>query len=315
MGATLACFLDKHHMGLHHHDHHHVHHHDKHDTSEKRLFAVFLLNGLFTLIEFVGGYLTQSTAIMADAIHDLGDTLSIGSALVLNRLGSRASNANFTYGYRRLSLFGALLNAIILTIGCIWILGEALERFAQPIMPNATGMLYLALLGVIVNAAAAFRLRAGKTLNEKVLNWHLLEDMLGWVVVLIASIVLMFHELPWLDPALSVGFSLFILFNVSKLLWQTLKLFAQSVPDPDLAKHLRDTLMSIPAVGGIHHYHLWSLDGERHVASAHLEVASGAPEDYDAIKQLIADAVAPLGLFHTTFEIEYPGEPCRHHTH
>ena len=100
MGPTLACFLDKHHMGLHHH-------HDHDDTSEKRLWTVFLLNGLFTLIEFVGGYLTQSTAIMADAIHDLGDTLSIGSALILNRLGARASNAKFTYGYRRLSLFGA----------------------------------------------------------------------------------------------------------------------------------------------------------------------------------------------------------------
>jgi len=311
MAATLACFLDKHHMGLHHHHDHH----DHHDTSEKRLLAVFCINGLFTLIEFVGGYLTQSTAIMADAIHDLGDTLSIGSALVLNRLGGRASNSHFTYGYRRLSLFGALLNAIILTVGCIWILGEAVDRFSQPLMPNATGMLYLALLGVIVNAAAAFRLRAGKTLNERVLNWHLLEDMLGWVVVLIASVVLIFHELPWLDPALSVGFALFILYNVSKLLWQTLKLFAQSVPDPELAETLRNSLLAIPAVKGIHQYHLWSLDGERHVASAHLEVVPGGHDDYDSIKQMIANAIAPLELFHTTFEIEYPGETCRNHTH
>jgi cobalt-zinc-cadmium efflux system protein len=308
MGPTLAFFLDKHHMGLHHH-------HDHDDTSEKRLWTVFLLNGLFTLIEFVGGYLTQSTAIMADAIHDLGDTLSIGSALLLNRLGARASNAKFTYGYRRLSLFGALINAIILTVGCVWILSEALERLAQPIMPNAMGMLYLALLGVIVNAAAAFRLRAGKTLNEKVLNWHLLEDMFGWIVVLIASIVLMFHELAWLDPALSVGFSLFILFNVAKLLWQTLKLFAQSVPDLELADKLRDSLLSVPAVKGIHHFHLWSLDGERHVASAHLEVASGVHDDYDELKHTISAAVAPLELFHTTFEIEYPGETCRNNTH
>jgi cobalt-zinc-cadmium efflux system protein len=194
-------------------------------------------------------------------------------------------------------------------------LSEALERLAQPIMPNAMGMLYLALLGVIVNAAAAFRLRAGKTLNEKVLNWHLLEDMFGWIVVLIASIVLMFHELAWLDPALSVGFSLFILFNVAKLLWQTLKLFAQSVPDLELADKLRDSLLSVPAVKGIHHFHLWSLDGERHVASAHLEVASGVHDDYDELKHMISAAVAPLELFHTTFEIEYPGETCRNNTH
>jgi len=197
------------------HNHHHSHianNGHNHDHSSSRIGWVFLLNLCFTIIEFVGGMLTNSTAIMADAVHDLGDSLSIGIAWLLSKLGNKQTNQQFTYGYKRFSLFGALINGCVLIAGSIWILFEAIPRLAEPQMPQTEGMLALAILGVLVNGYAAYKLSGSETLNERVLNWHLIEDVLGWVAVLIVSIVLMFVEWPILDPLLSIGFTLFILF-------------------------------------------------------------------------------------------------------
>ncbi len=298
-------------MSQHHHGHHH---HDHGDTSEGRLLMVFALNACFTVVEFVGGYLTQSTAIMADAVHDLGDTLAIASALILNRLGLRQSDAKFTYGYRRLSLFGALFNAIVLVVGCLWILSEALQRFDQAILPNAQGMLWLAMLGVVVNGAAALRLRSGKTMNERVLNWHLLEDMLGWVVVLVAAIVLHFVPWTWLDPALSIAFSLFILFNVLRSLKETLRLFAQATPDNELSLQVQQALSGIEQVQSLHHFHMWSLDGDKHVVSAHIKLNSSDAASHIPVKRAISALLKPFNIHHTTFELELADEHCRMHS-
>ena len=207
------------------HQHKHSHHHD---ASEKRIATAFFLNVGFTIIEFIGGVLTNSTAIMADAVHDLGDSLSIGSAWLLNRLGRKSADKEFTYGYRRLSLFGALINGLVLIAGSLWVLSEAIPRLAEPLMPVTEGMIALGILGVTVNGFAAYRLSKGTTLNERILNWHLLEDVLGWVAVLVVAIVLQFFDWPILDPLLSVAFTLFILFNVLRNLWATGKLFFQA---------------------------------------------------------------------------------------
>ncbi|HCO60898.1 MAG TPA: cation transporter, partial [Porticoccaceae bacterium] len=271
------------------HDHSHLK-----DESASRIGMAFFLNVIFTIIEFVGGWLTNSTAIMADAVHDLGDSLSIGSAWLLNRLGKKSADSEFTYGYRRLSLFGALINSLVLIAGSIWVLSEAIPRLANPVMPVTEGMLALAILGVTVNGIAAYRLSKGDTLNEKILNWHLLEDVLGWLAVLIISIVLQFADWPILDPLLSVGFTLFILLNVIRNFWVTGKLFFQAVPDKALHKEIEHKLLAIDGVSEIHHQHLWSLDGEQHVLTAHIVAdhdGGFGPDNYCAIKQSIAMAL------------------------
>ena len=193
----------------------HSHSHSHQHGTDDRIGWAFFLNVTFTIIEFIGGWLTNSTAIMADAVHDLGDSLSIGFAWILSRFSNKAAPDKYSYGYRRLTLFGALVNGVVLVIGSIWVLFEAIPRLTNPEMPVVEGMLGLAILGVAVNGYAVFKLKAGETLNEKVLTWHLLEDVLGWVAVLIVSIVLLFVELPILDPLLSIGFTLFILFRKS----------------------------------------------------------------------------------------------------
>lgn len=282
------------------------------DASSRRIGMVFFLNMGFTIIEFVGGVLTNSTAIMADAVHDLGDSLSIGSAWLLNRWGRKSADSEFTYGYRRLTLFGAFLNSVVLIAGSLWVLNEAIPRLADPVMPMAEGMLALAILGVTVNGFAAYRLSKGSSLNEKVLNWHLMEDVLGWLAVLVVSVVLQFADLPILDPLLSVGFTLFILFNMIRNLWTTGKLFLQAAPDRGLHDRIRNTLLDIDGISDIHHQHLWSLDGEHHVLTAHIVVdCRFDAKEYRLIKNATAEALEPYGLAHTTIEIELTEEDCR----
>lgn len=288
--------------------HDHIHQH----AISKRIGWAFVLNFFFTIVEFIGGWLTNSTAIMADAVHDLGDTLSIGMGWILGRLSHTKANSVFTYGYHRLSLLSALINALVLVAGSIWVLDEAIPRLSTPQMPHAQGMFWLAILGVVVNGFAAYKLSHGKTLNERVLNWHLLEDVFGWVAVLIVSIALMFVDLPILDPLLSIVFTLFILFNVVRNLYQTLKLFLQAVPDQKLHEAIYKELVSLSHIVGVHHFHLWSLDGERHVLTAHLvlDVPLNA-EVQDAVKQELKQCLRSFNLAHTTFEFEQSAEFCR----
>lgn len=291
------------------HDHHH---HDHHDQSSSRIGWAFFLNFGFTIIEFIGGWLTNSTAIMADAVHDLGDTLAIGSAWLLQKMGAKKASNTFTYGYKRLSLLGALINGVVLITGSVWILAEAIPRLSSPEMPMAEGMFLFAIFGMAVNGFAAYKLSKGETLNERILNWHLIEDVLGWFAVLIVSVVLMFVEWPILDPILSIAFTLFILFNVAKNLVVTVKLFLQGVPSEKISQNIAQQLKSIPEIKDIHHVHFWSLDGEKHVLTAHVELKEITDvSTLITLKACILEKLKDFDLAHTTIEFEFPDELCR----
>lgn len=294
----------------HHHDHHHSH--LPKDASSGRIAWAFFLNVGFTIIEFIGGWLTNSTAIMADAVHDLGDSLSIGMAWLLNKLSARGADESFTYGFKRFSLLGALLNGLVLILGSIWVLSEAVPRLFAPQMPAAEGMALLAVFGVAVNGYAAYKLSAGKSLNERVLNWHLIEDVFGWVAVLVVAITLMFVDWPILDPILSICFTLFICVNVLRNLKETFLLFLQGTPDKNMRSRIIADLEALPEVDNIHHLHLWSLDGQHHVLTVHLVLDRAlTPAQQAATKTELARLLAPYELAHSTIEFEFPDEACR----
>jgi cobalt-zinc-cadmium efflux system protein len=294
---------------MHSHDHSH---HASGDNASKRIGWAFFLNVAFTIIEFIGGWLTNSTAIMADAVHDLGDSLSIGTAWILNKLGDKEANNTFSYGYKRFSLLGALINGLVLTVGSVWILFEAIPRLTEPQMPHAEGMLLLSIFGMAVNGFAAYKLSDGDSLNERVLNWHLLEDVLGWVAVFIVSIVLMFKPWPILDPILSIGFTLFILFNVVRNLKETLLLFLQATPDREQVEKVRSVLLSKSEVDALHHFHIWSLDGEQNVMTAHLVLPNGVTVlQMQTLKRQLQEELAVFEFVHTTIELEFADEQCR----
>ena len=287
-------------------------HDHTHAARSQRMGWAFLLNLSFSIIEFIGGWLTNSTAIMADAVHDLGDSLSIGSGWLLDRLGNRKPDCQFTYGYRRLSLVGALVNGLVLISGSIWVISEALPRLLDPVMPHTEGMIALAVLGVTVNSFAAYKLKAGKTLNEKILNWHLMEDVFGWLAVLLVALVMPIVDMPILDPLLSVGFTLFILINVVKTVLKTGRLFIQATPNANTVDTITQSLLSLDKVESVHHLHLWSLDGEQHVLTAHIRAYPlDSLEDYSKLKETIHTALSSEDIAHTTIEIELSDERCR----
>ncbi len=299
------------------HDHHHHHH------SSNNLGLAFFLNLGFTVIEIVGGFMVNSVAILSDAVHDLGDSLSLGMAWFLQKKSEQQADDSFSFGYDRFSLLGALINSVILIGGGVFVIFQAVKRLENPEPVDANGMLLLALLGIVVNGYAAYKVSGGDSINEKVVSWHLMEDVLGWTAILIVSITLQFVDLPILDPILSLAISVYILWGVSKRLKETLYLFLQGVPrDIDL-ESLENEILQVTHVQSMHHVHLWSLDGQKHVFTAH--VALQGIRHYDEVveaQKQIHRIVNTYPFYHHTVQTELDDFSCKmlleaeaHHEH
>lgn len=293
-----------------HHHHHHKGHHHHHTVGNIR--TAFFMNAGFTVLEAVGGVMTNSTAILANAVHDLGDSFALGQAWYFEKLSVRSSDRRYSYGYQRFSIFGALLSALMMLASSFLVLYQAVPRLLHPEHPDAKGMVVFALAGVAVNSLAMLRLKGQKGLNSRVIALHLLEDVLGWFSVLLVSIVMLFVQMPMLDPILAILITLYILGGVGKNLMAMVPVFLQAVPREISLDKVIDEITTTPHVSGVHHAHLWSLDGERAVFTAHLEMDSDLnPADYASIKEEIRALVARHGIYHSTVEFEYPGELCR----
>lgn len=288
------------------HNHEHSHNH-----SEGNVKVAFFLNLAFTIIEIIGGIYTNSLAILSDALHDLGDSLSLGLSWYFQKLSKKGRTKTFSFGYKRFSLLGAIINSIVLVVGSIFILTKAIPELFNPEETNVEGMLYLAILGIIVNGAAVFKLRKGESLNEKVVSLHLLEDVLGWVAVLIGSIIMMNFDAPFIDPLLSVLISLFVLYNVYKNLKKSLLVVMQGIPSDVSIDKIRKKLEVIDEIKDVHDCHVWSLDGSYHIMSIHLRMK----EDYrlselSEIKKKARNKLKDESINHITIETESIDENC-----
>lgn len=286
-------------------------HNHSHDHSSKNLKTAFFLNLAFTIFELIGGYYVNSVAIISDAIHDLGDSLSLGTSWYLDVKSKQSPTKAFSFGYRRFSLLGALINSVILIAGSVYVIKEAIGRILMPESSDATGMLIFAIVGVLVNGYAAWKMSKGKTLNERVISWHLVEDVLGWVAILIVSIVLHFKDIPYLDPALSLLITIYILWNVVKRLKDTLVIFLQGHPTDVDSELIEKEILNIEHVESIHHTHIWSLDGEHHVFTTHLKL--GPIKNLNemlSIKNQVKEIMKKYPFEHYTIETEIDSELC-----
>ncbi len=296
----------------HHHHHGHSHGHHHHHGASGRMSWAFFLNLGFALVELIGGYLTNSLAITSDAIHDLGDALAIGIAWVLEKLSLKKGDSDFSYGYRRLSVMGALITGIILFSGSCLIMVKAVPRLFQPEEPHVAGMVGLAILGLAVNGVAAFRMSKGASLSEKMILIHLLEDVLGWAVILIGSIVMYFKPIPILDPIMALAVAVWVLWNAFHNLKETIKVFLQATPSGLDLTHVENSLKEFSLISGIHHMHLWSIDGVHHILTTHLIVKENS--QIEDVHRLKADVKKHLfDKFHiqeATIEIEWPNQKC-----
>lgn len=291
----------------HSHDHHHHDH-----TDVKNIKFAFFLNVVFTIIEIIGGLLTNSVAILSDAVHDFGDSISLGLAWYFQRMAKKGNDNSYSYGYKRFSLLGAIINSIVLVVGSIFILYEAIPRLFHPEKIHAGGMFFLAILGVIVNGAAVLRLKKGHSLNEKVVSLHLLEDVLGWATILIGSVIMYFFDVPVVDPIMSVFIAIFVLSNVYKNIRQSLHIILQGIPDKVDIEEISEQLKKMLNIENVHDLHAWSVDGTYNVLTVHVVLATELTMDKLAVlKAQIRESLLEKGIQHATIEFETSNENCQ----
>lgn len=275
--------------------------------TQTRILVAFLLNLVFSAIELIGGFLTNSVAIISDSVHDFGDAVSIGIAFFLERKSHQQPDEKYTYGYLRFSVLGGLITTLILIIGSILVIAGSVARILHPVAVNYDGMIILAVIGVILNFAAAYITRESNSINQKSVNLHMLEDVLGWVVVLIGAILMRFTNFSMIDPLMSIGVAVFIFIEALKNLRSVTDLFLVKKPDHIDIKSLRGQLKQLPEIIDVHHIHVWSLDGNRNYLTMHLKTST---KDYVKLKQVVRHLLEQNQIQHSTIEIEAPSEHC-----
>jgi cobalt-zinc-cadmium efflux system protein len=270
---------------------------------ERIRFAAFL-NFAFTIVELIGGFWTNSLAILSDALHDFGDSITLFVSWIFERGARREPDTSRTFGYQRLSLFSALFSASILIGGSVIIIFQAIPRLFNPELVNAFGMLGIAVIGILFNGAGFFLLKKGESLNEKVLSWHLLEDVLGWAGILTGGVIIYFWKVYLLDPIITIALTAFILYNVTINLREAINILLQGVPKHIDIKAVERELFAIKGVIGLHDIHIWSLEGETDIFTAHVVLSDELLRSPDQTKQAIKKILEKYHIEHSTIELE-----------
>ena len=274
--------------------------------TDKRIWIAFLLNLGFSIFECFGGMLTGSVAILSDAVHDMGDAAGIGVSYLLEKKSKKNPDAAHTYGYARYSVMGGMIATLLLLFGCLWVMGNGIRRIIHPTPIHYDGMIGIAVIGVVVNLFAALFTRKGGSLNLKAVNLHMLEDVLGWLIVLIGGVLMRLTDWTLIDPILSMGVSGFMLVQSILTLKQGMDLFLEKTPKGVGVAQVKETLLALDGVEDVHHLHVWSMDGQNHYATLHLVVG----DDATCVKEQVREALRTFGIVHATLETEQQGEPC-----
>ncbi len=293
--------------------------------SHIKILIAFLLNLFFSIFEFIGGIITGSVSIASDAVHDLGDAIGIGTSFFLERKSKNRPDDKHSYGYARYSVLGGVITTSILIVGSVVVIYNAVMKIINPTSINYDGMIIFAVVGVVVNFLAAFFTHEKETLNQKAVNLHMLEDVLGWIIVLIGAIVMKFTNFALLDPILSIALAIFIFINAVSTLKEAFDVFLEKTPKNIDLNEIKKHLLHIDGVIDVHHIHVWSMDGENNFATMHI-VANG---DTAKLKKEIKEELSEHSIPHSTIEFELENEvceekeclgaplssPCHHHHH
>ncbi|MBR3162772.1 MAG: cation transporter [Clostridia bacterium] len=269
--------------------------------TEKNILVAFILNLGFSIFEFFGGLFTNSVAILSDSIHDMGDALSIGISFFLEKKSKKKPDNRYTYGYTRYSVLGGLITTVILMVGSILVIYNAIGRIINPVAVDYQGMMLFAIIGIITNFVAAYLTKEGDSINQKSVNLHMLEDVLGWVVVLVGAIIMNYTDISIIDPIMSIGVATFILINTFKNLKEILDLFLEKTPHDINIDDIKNHLLEIDEVEDIHHIHVWSIDGYNNYATMHIVSKSN---DIKKVKNDIREELKEHGICHAILETE-----------
>ena len=266
------------------------------------VWLAFFLNLSYAIVEFIAGGVFGSSAVLADSVHDLGDAIAIGVSAFLETISNREEDSHYTLGYKRFSLLGALVTAVILMTGSVLVILENITKLFHPQPVNDEGILWLGIIAVSINVLASLVVRKGKTKNESILSLHFLEDTLGWVAVILMAIVLRFTDWYILDPLLSLVISFFILSKAIPRFWSTLKIFLDAVPEGVDIKQVKSDLEQLDHVASINQLNLWTMDGLEKNAIVH--VCLKEIEQMEVCKEAIRAMLKDYGFQNITIEVD-----------
>lgn len=275
-------------------------------TKDSILMA-FILNILFSIFELIGGYFIGSIAIMADAFHDFTDSISIGISYFLEKKSTKKADAFYTYGYKRYSILGALITNTILIVGSIFMIFAAIDKIKNPSFIHYNGMIVFAVIGVFVNSFAVYFVRDGKSLNQKAVRLHMIEDSLGWIIVLIGSVIIKYTGVNIIDPILTIVVSVFIFISALTSYKKIFNIFLERIPDSINLDKIKEQIMKLQDVESIHHIHIWSLDGINNYSTMHVVSKT---EDTSVLKLKIKEELKKMGIIHSTIEFENVNDDC-----
>ncbi len=284
----------------------------KEKSSKNNIFMAFMLNLFFSIVEFVGGIFTNSISIISDSIHDFGDAISIAVAWFLEKKSEKKPDKKYTFGYARYSVLGALITSTVLLVGSVVMIYNAVPRIINPVEVNYDGMLILGILGLFINGAGALVTSKGEKINEKAVSLHLLEDVLGWIAVLVVSVIMKVFNIPVLDPILSILITVYILWHVVRNFKSVFEIFLEKAPESFEFEEFKKELMNEnKEIKNIHHIHIWSVDGVNTYVMMHVVVSDDIQiPEIISLKKKISDEALHHKIVHTTIEIEFESEKC-----
>lgn len=273
---------------------------------KENIKLAFFLNLGFSIFEIIGGFLTNSVSIFSDAIHDFGDSLAIGISYILENISVKESDKKYTYGYKRYSVLGAFITSVILLVGSLIVFFNAFLRLINPVDIKLTGMFLFAIFGIIINGYAAYKTSKSVNLNEKSVNLHMLEDVLGWIAVFIGTLLIKITGLTVIDPLLSILISIIVGFKAIKNVWDSVSVFLEKVPDSINIDDIKEIVQKVDQIKDVHHMHVWSMDGENIFLTMHVLVNKNmTKKNYEIVKHEIKKILEEKGIQHSTIEIEY----------
>ena len=275
------------------------------------VWVAFFLNLSYAIVEFIAGGIFGSSAVLADSVHDLGDAIAIGISAFLESISNREEDSHYTLGYKRFSLLGAMITAVILMTGSVLVILENIAKIFHPQSVNDEGILWLGIIAITINVLASLVIRKGQTKNESILSLHFLEDTLGWVAVILMAIVLRFTDWYILDPLLSLAISFFILSKALPRFWSTLKIFLDAVPEGVDIQKIKTDLAELDHVASINQLNLWTMDGLEKNAIVH--VCLKEMEHMETCKESIRIFLKDCGFQNITIEVDADLES--HQTH
>ena len=275
------------------------------------VWLAFFLNLTYAIVEFIAGGVFGSSAVLADSVHDLGDAIAIGISAVLESISNREEDSHYTLGYKRFSLLGAMITAVILMTGSVLVILENIAKIFHPQSVNDEGIFWLGIIAITINVLASLVIRKGQTKNESILSLHFLEDTLGWVAVILMAIVLRFTDWYILDPLLSIAISFFILSKALPRFWSTLKIFLDAVPEGVDIQKIKTDLAELDHVASINQLNLWTMDGLEKNAIVH--VCLKEMEHMETCKESIRIFLKDCGFQNITIEVDVDLESHQAH--